>query len=626
MSNDRKDNPPWLVSSRLTALVLVACCGVAVAESGDGKRQPSAVDIPSDYADADAVILQWEQSWSKAADGTVKRHEIKHVLLRNDRAYRAFADQRLTYNADYQTVKVLKARTVCPDGRVLEIPEYGRNAVSPRATAGWPDFASIRETVYSFSGIEPGAILEFEWEITTRPGLWRHVELECRLHDRYPILLRRIRMFGGDVHEYKNLDGVPSEAAAVEWRDAGRHVSYSGCGDQKTWTRLVLDGIEAATKRTAALEATAQEWTDGKTDPQQRARAIQKKLKKRLSIVQVPIDCASDRLRTADRVLSTHYGRPVEAAALLLAMFRAAGLDAEPIFVQRGSGAAEVRPAITEYGVRLGKGTDATYWTVSHGRVRDPGPWGGWKRYDYAFANSERHERLGRFSESARNELTITGTVVVDEKAAWTADLAFRVEGVFMPPGSLREKAQQKTTVKAILKRSLSHAKLGEFAVTSLSEDAFAVSLKATSTEPLREIDGDYLLELPQSPAWEPSISVPLDPGRRETTVRLAGAFTENVKLVFDLPSGWSLAGRPDAIERPLPGDGLVRRIVDVDGGRVTFRRQTHIGNRDITAAEYGTVRDALNLLRSLSARSILLTTPSSTDDARSARRSQEAH
>lgn len=581
-------------------------CAVVVAAPGDAEPQRSVAEISTAYADADAVILRWEQSWSKADDGSVKRHEIKHVLLRNDRAYRAFADQRLTYNADDQTVKVIKARTVRQNGSVVEIPDYGRNAVSPGATEGWPDFAAIRETVYSFSGIEPGAILEFEWEITTKPGLRRYLELECRLHDEYPTLLRRIRLPDGRLREFKDLDGEPSEADAVPWRDTPSLQWYSDCPDEKMWARSVLDRVEAAAKPTAVLEAMAKKWTEAKVAPRRRAWAIQEKLKARLSIVHVPDDCASDSLRSAERVLSTRYGTPEEASALMLAMFRAAGLDAEPIFVQREPGAGPVRSAITEYALRLGKGDDATYWTVSQGNVRDPGPWGGWKRYDIAFATREGLDAPLRFREPARNELAITGAVVVDDKAAWTADLMFRAEGLFMPRGSLSEKAQQKAAVQALLDHSLLHAKLREFSVTSLSEDVFAVSLKAASTEALRDVDGDLLLEFPSAPAWEPFVSVPLGPSRRETDVRLAGAFAENVELVIALPSGWSVAGRPAAIERRLPGDGLARRVVSVDPGRVRFRRETRLGGRAIPASEFGPVRDALNDLRSLSARSLL--------------------
>jgi len=621
VSNSRKDNLRWAASSRWLGIVLGVCCGVAVAEPGDGNRDRSAIKIPAAYANADAVILRWEQSWSKTDDGSVKRHEIKHVLLRDARAYRAFADQRLTCNTDYQTVKVLTARTVCPDGRVVEIPDYGRNVVSPGATAGWPDFASIQETVYSFSGIEPGAILEFEWEMTTKPGLQRYAEVECRVYDRYPTRLRRITFPDGKVHEYANLDGVPSEAGAVPWRDARPHVWHSDGPNEKAWARTVIESIEAAAKPATALEEIAKQWADGKTERLQRARAIQKKLKSRLSIVHVPAACASDRLRTADRVLSTHYGRPAEAAALMLAMFRAVGLDAEPIFVQRDRGAGWVRSAITEYAVRLGKGDDATYWTVSHGRVRNPGQWGGWKRYDIAFATGEGHDAPARFSEPARNELTITGTVVVDDKAAWSADLAFRAEGLFMPRGSLREKSEQKAAVKTLLEHSLLHAKLQEFAVTSLSEDVFAVTLKAKSTEALREIDGDYLLELPRSPAWTQSVSVPLGPSRRETTLRLAGAFTANVELVFDLPTGWSVVGWPEVIERSLPSDGLVCRAVAVEKGRVTFRRKTVVRDRDIAAGEFGMLRDALNHMRSLSARSLVLSPGTPAEDTSAALR-----
>ncbi|HMQ16450.1 MAG TPA: hypothetical protein PKC49_10785, partial [Phycisphaerae bacterium] len=83
----------------------------------------------------DAVIELWEQHWTLNGDGSTAYHEKKHVRLNSDRAYRHFADPRITFNRDTDEVEVVVAGTKPPAGGNIDVPDYSRNEVSPGATA-----------------------------------------------------------------------------------------------------------------------------------------------------------------------------------------------------------------------------------------------------------------------------------------------------------------------------------------------------------------------------------------------------------------------------------------------------------------------------------------------------------
>ncbi|MCG8408211.1 MAG: DUF3857 domain-containing protein [Phycisphaerales bacterium] len=578
--------------------------GVSVLAASDSARP----EIPKKYQSADAIILNWEQVWKKSTDGSILYREVKRTLIQNNRAIRAFGDVRIAYHQGYQTVKVLKAQTLCSDGRVVEVPEYGMNEVSPRNSAGWPAFSPIRTKVISFSAIEPGTILEMVYERTTKPGMHRFLEIECRLEGDYPTLVRRIHFPDGKpVREFENLDAIPSEPQALPWREGARHVWYSDCPDERSWARGVLNGLIAAAKPVSAFKSTVEEWAEEATDVLDRADAIRDKLRKRLTIVRVHPALSGDRLRAADKVLASHYASAPEAAALLLSLFRAAGLDAEPFFAVRDAAAGWIDSAVTEYGVKVRDEAGTTYWHVTQGRIRDPGRWGGWKRYDAEFADDETLASPGRFRSPADSRLSVNARVEFSEHADWSADLNIRASGLFVPGTSLRSEAQKKKAVRDLVSRTLPDAELKTFTVTTLSDDVFAVSATAGSRKSLTETDDHIFFEFPKDGPWTKQISFPFGRSLRKTPLRLAGPFRQDLKMTLEFPKGWSVSGRPMSIEHMLRNQRSARQSVNLENERITILRSIEIGDRDVSSSDFGGVRDALNDLRSQRARTVIL-------------------
>lgn len=565
-------------------------------------------EIPKKYQDADAIVLQWEQSWNKAKDGTVDYKETKRTLIRNDRAIRAFGDVRIPYHQARQALKILKARTVCSDGRIIDVPTYAINEVSPRQTSGWPDFAEIRMKVISFSGIEPGAVLELSYGKVTQPGFHQHLEIECRLSNEFPTLVRRIQFPDGKpVREFKNLDAVPSEPQSISWREGEDYLWYSDCSDERTWASSVLTELGAAARPVKAIKSMAEEWSAGASDPLDRAYAIQERLQKRVSVPNVPIGWGGDRLRGADKILASNYASPAEASVVLLALFRAAGLEAEPFFVVREEGAGWVRSAIAEYGVALKTDTGTTFWHMTQGRIRDPGPWGGWKRYDDEFVDGDGAVSPSQFELLEDSRLFINLRVKLDAEAKWSADLNFRATGLFVPGTGLRTEDQKKTAVKEILKRTLRNAELKTFTVTTLSETVFAVSAKVEAVESLDEFDGHYFLELSAEAPWTSRVSFPLNRSRRKTPMRLAGPFRHDLEITLEMPDQWSVAGRPTSVEHLLRQQRSIYQGINIKDRRVTIRRGIEIGDRHILPEDYSALRKAINELLARRARVIIL-------------------
>jgi hypothetical protein len=118
----------------------------------------------------DAVIELWEQHWTLGADGSTVYYNKQFVRLNNDRSFGEFADPRLTYDVATDKLEIMHARVKLADGSYRELPDYSHVLVTPDATSGWPSFANIRQHLLVMSGIEPGCVVELEYQITSAPG------------------------------------------------------------------------------------------------------------------------------------------------------------------------------------------------------------------------------------------------------------------------------------------------------------------------------------------------------------------------------------------------------------------------------------------------------------------------
>ena len=204
------------------------------------------------YADPpDAVIELWEQHWTLNADGSTVYHQKQHVRLNSDRAYREFADPRITYNVDTDELELIAARVKMADGTYREPRKYSRVPLVSGSSAGWPAFANIKQHLIVMAGIEPGCVVELEYKITSKPGARPYLAADVRLDHRYPVRKHTLtvnpppgvavgwharRAKGGDMpgtletFTVENLPGMPSEPQALPWQAHCTRLAFSTAG------------------------------------------------------------------------------------------------------------------------------------------------------------------------------------------------------------------------------------------------------------------------------------------------------------------------------------------------------------------------------------------------------------
>ena len=149
------------------------------------KTAPAAAAWP----DSDYVRLLDIGKVTVQSDGTVISEYRVTMKLFNQRA-RALAEVNLPFNASYQSIKVLKARTIKKDGTVLSVRPDDLRVSSPFTDYLMYDDAQAMG--FSLPGIEDDCIIDYTWQEITRPLLmpgqfWTY----WRFNGEEPVLLSR---------------------------------------------------------------------------------------------------------------------------------------------------------------------------------------------------------------------------------------------------------------------------------------------------------------------------------------------------------------------------------------------------------------------------------------------------
>ena len=583
------------------------------------------------YADPpDAVIELWEQHWTLNADGSTVYHQKQHVRLNSDRAYREFADPRITYNVDTDELELIAARVKMADGTYREPREYSHVPLVSGSSAGWPAFANIQQHLIVLSGIEPGCVTELEYKITSKPGAKPYLAADVRLDHRYPVRKHTLtvntpptvavgwharRAKGGDMpgtlesFTVENLPGMPSEPQALPWQAHCTRLAFSTAGSPEAWLNKRLAQVDTAAVESDLIKQLADEWVKDETDASDKLRALQRKLSATFNFVNFDVAWRPATPRPAADVLNCSYGLPAEAAALLLALARSVGIAAQPAILVKDDVWTDKAPQdalVAAYVVVTGGPDGLEIWDPHHGRIYRDTRWAGHTLMCNVGGKMQRM-LLPAWTNPDESRCELRGKITIAENGKYSGKLTLRTSGLFVSPQMRRSTDKQRNRAKALLHRVLPGAKINKFTVTSLSADRFEAELDVKLDKALEKLSGAYRLSLAQDGPFAADVSLPLTYSRRETPARLTGAFDEQIELTIEWPEAWNADAIPSGVAAVQGDWGIVDQRVETTGHGLTLARHTRVTQRDLPAKSLLALREPLNELRSDHGRTLLL-------------------
>ncbi len=550
-------------------------------------------------------------------------------------------------------------RLALPDGSYRELPEYGHVLVGADGATGWPAFASIQQHLLALSGIEPGCVVETEYRITSAPGSKRPLAADLRLDHHYPISRRVVRVTvpddvtvkavllntpqAGSSHSngprewvFENLPAPPTDPQAPPWQVRCPRLMFSTAERASRWHAARRAQIESAADGGELVMKLAAEWIKDIKDPTEKMRALQKKLAEHLNFVEFPVSWRPPTPRCASEVLASNYALPEEAAAVLLALARAAdlpvmagimvpddvwhhevpqdGMIAAYVvlhIVGARSDARQVEAAGLPPLAVYDTGDHPELWHPQHGRLCRDRQWNGYTLLPVPDVLMPR-TLLEPWTEADESRCHVWGKATIKDDGTLTGDLNIRTTGLFVSPEGLLTADAQKGRLATLVKRLLPDASVESFSVRKLNGDTneFEAVVQIKTSKPLKKLDAAWLCQLGEDSPGLGDVPLPLSRSRRALPVRLAGAFDEHIDLTVEWPEKWTVAAGPATLSAAAGETACVEQTATIDGNRLRLQRHVRVTARDLPADVFLALRGPLNELRSEHERSLLLMPP----------------
>ncbi len=414
----------------------------------------------------DAVLLL-ESNHVEILPNGDRRTEIRRVVwIGTGAVIRGYADLRIPYNSATSTLNVTALRTWRDDRWWPHESEISPTAVVetlPYAVALADDYTTMRETMLLHDGVELPCIMETAYEIEERGGAEDGADGFWILPQRDPSVLIEysVSIPSGESLVFYSGNGAPEpevtrgadQTVRYVWTmenvdrlgtphidDPAGYAPYVSWSTREDWTTLgrkITSSFNEAAVLNVALADTLARCLKHEPTPASKARRIATFVNDCVRSIHYDSRFWSFPPRPASRTWDTAYGHGLDRAVLAAALFREAGLEAEPIYRSAGfSGIDQKIPGLSRFdGITIlvsgdelkafydpGQGTLSEGLQPLHGRiVWTPG--GG----------SAPSRETGLDGSGADSQFELVLTLEPGEDGSWSGTGFLSANGLFCP-------------------------------------------------------------------------------------------------------------------------------------------------------------------------------------------------
>ncbi|MBO9830278.1 DUF3857 domain-containing transglutaminase family protein [Xanthomonas sp. A2111] len=348
----------WLLGVALLALAGVAAAQPAPTAHPDTDQATATAAAP--VVSNNYSYVRYRADYEVREDATSVETDEYELLLKTKAGVDQFSQVRLGYSEKLETLEVLAAYTLTPDGLRHDVPAdkiYTQESYSSAAAAMYAD---RKVKVVVFPNLMPGARLVYRVRRTQNvpyfPGyfsLWETFSVFSQYDDATVTLVapRRLQMHlytrGVQGSETPTIDG---EQARWEWRYSRREPMKSQNWSAATWefsptimassfrrwsqmAQAYQHSSAAAAQVTPKVRARAEQITAGITDRRAQAAALYAWVARNIRYVAVYLGNGGLQPNSADSILDNHYGDCKDHTVVLEALLAAKGIASTPVLL-----------------------------------------------------------------------------------------------------------------------------------------------------------------------------------------------------------------------------------------------------------------------------------------------------
>jgi len=126
-------------------------------------------DDTSAYTDADAVYITMKKEYTLNEDGSMDYNYSHRLKLLTFASFnRMYGETFISYNPEYQDLKINHSMTTMSDGKVVEAPDNAFNEMLPYYAADAPAYNHLRQMVVTHTALERNAVIELDYLIHSK--------------------------------------------------------------------------------------------------------------------------------------------------------------------------------------------------------------------------------------------------------------------------------------------------------------------------------------------------------------------------------------------------------------------------------------------------------------------------
>jgi transglutaminase-like putative cysteine protease len=281
-------------------------------------------------------------------------------------AIRSLGEQKISFVSTLETVEIVEAYTVRPDGSKIQVEKDKIRTQDEKESDGSSIYSDRKVTIIIFPNIEVGSQVYYKAKSVqhtpTFPGhfYWSSFFTPHRPYEEFKVYLThdseidiqfdlkgatggRVASLAGDPRgtkryffDFKQLSAYPGESGRVGLYDFAPHIMISNFKDFAALGQAYqVRSFEKSTP-TPAVTKLAQEIVGKETDQLKQARLLYNWVSHNIRYVGVYVGAGGFVPHDAQSILDNRYGDCKDHVVILESMLRAVGIDSSPALVNSG--------------------------------------------------------------------------------------------------------------------------------------------------------------------------------------------------------------------------------------------------------------------------------------------------
>lgn len=292
-------------------------------------------------------------------DGTYVKDIQLTRRIENEGGVRTEGQQTVPYSASLQTVEIVQARVITPQGASIDVPPSAIFDQQPTLSQGAPAFSDIVAKAIVFPQIRPGSRTVVHVRIAQKkpvlPGHFSAIEFSSPHDVRHDVTYTVIapadmpmQVVGVDLPIEKTVlaDGriqwrartsnavaVPPEPGSVATIDYSQRFVASSLPSGPALAHAYRNLAGELGKPTPTVTALAQSLTQGIDDPREQTRVLYDWVRTQIRYVAIVLGRGGWQPHGVDSIVAAGYGDCKDKATLLSALLEAKGIASTPVLV-----------------------------------------------------------------------------------------------------------------------------------------------------------------------------------------------------------------------------------------------------------------------------------------------------